>query len=276
MINLEEISTVVKEKESYEKTLTQYASDLRARSNPDKNYEFARLRAFDKSTVDECGIFYIGDMTEMLLPSYIDKISDLGVISETNRKPIFKNRWVIPIRNQAGLVQNFVGYTPNADERYIYGTSKYYRRRDTYYGMENLKLAYDMGYAFITEGITDTIRLRDMGFKNSFAMCGTNVSSQMIDTLNRCRYGVILIPDRDEAGIRAHKRWKFKRSVTLFINLQYKDVDELCVEFKDDGHREKSVANIEWFKEYADICVNWVLQEKHNGQSCTCESITML
>ena len=215
-------------------------------------------------------------MTEMLLPSYLDRIDTLGVISETNKKPIFRERWVMPIKTPEGLVQNFVGYSPHADERYIYGTAKYYLRRDTYYGLENLELAYDLGYAFITEGITDTIRLRDMGFKNSFAMCGTHSSNQMINLLNRCRHGVILIPDRDNAGIRAHKQWKFKRSVTLYINIQFKDVDELCVTFKDDGTRVKNEEYIRWFKEYADICVDWITKEEHHGQQCACESITMM
>ena len=45
-----------------------------------------------------CGIFYIGEMAEMLLPEYIDKISEFGVISPTNNMPIFKGRWVIPIK----------------------------------------------------------------------------------------------------------------------------------------------------------------------------------
>lgn len=56
------------------------------------------MRKFSIDTVRNCGIFYIGEMAEMLLPDYIDKISEFGVISPTNNMPIFKGRWVIPIK----------------------------------------------------------------------------------------------------------------------------------------------------------------------------------
>lgn len=270
------VKDVISLKNEYETDLTGYAEALIKRSNSSKIDEFCRLRAFDRSTVEENGIFYIGEMTEMLLPAYFDKVGSLGVISETNKKPIFRNRWVMPIKNPEGKVQNFVGYSPYADERYIYGTSKYYRRRDTLYGLENLNLAYDLGYAFITEGITDTIRLRDMGYKNSFAMCGTHASEYIIRQLNRCRHGVILIPDRDDAGLGAHRNWKFNRSVTIFINFQYKDIDEMMSIRNEDGTKSKNLENIEWFNEYADACVNWIKSDVHNGHQSMCEKITII
>ena len=141
----------------------------------------------------------------MIIPKYIEHLEDFGVISPTNKKPIFNNRWVIPIKNEKGLVQNLVGYTPDAHERYIYGTALYYRRRDTLYGLENLYLAYEMGYAILVEGITDAIRLKSLGYRNTFAMCGTHKSDYILRQLNRCRHGVIKIPDRDNAGLKASK-----------------------------------------------------------------------
>lgn len=267
---------VIQTKNEYETDLTNYAKQLKARANPLKLDEFCRIRAFDKETAEESGIFYIGDMAEMLLPNYFDRVDKLGVISETNKKPIFRNRWVMPIKGPNGLVQNFVGYSPYADERYIYGTSKYYRRRDTLYGLENLQMAYDLGYAFITEGITDTIRMRDLGFKNSFAMCGTHSSEFIIRQLNRCKHGVILIPDRDDAGLGALRGWKFNRSVTIFINFQYKDIDEMCSIRNEDGTKVKNEENIEWFREYVGICTNWLLDDTHNGKQCHCEKVTMI
>ena len=170
--------------------------------------DFANMRSFSIDTVKEAGIFYIGDATEMLLPSYIDKVEKFGVISPTNKKPIFHDRFVIPILDTDGKVLNLVGYSKNANERYVYGTAQYYRRRETMYGLENLEMAYDLGYAILTEGITDAIRMRDLGYKNTFANCGTHNSEFIIKQLNRCRHGVIKIPDRDEAGNRANKKWK--------------------------------------------------------------------
>lgn len=206
-------------------------------------------------------------MAEMLIPKYIDDVANFGVISPTNNMPIFNNRWVIPIKDRNGLVQNFVGYNPSADERYIYGTAKYYERRGTLWGLENLSTAYKMGYAYVTEGITDAIRLRDLGYVNAFARCGTH-SSQMIDKqLNRCRNGLIFIPDRDDAGLRAVKNWRANRSATLYISFKYKDIDELC---------RDSLDNQEWARKYIDACTDWIVTETHNGQASINERITML
>ena len=251
----------------YEKLLTEYVSVLQSRTRQDKLEEFANLRNFKIDTVKECGIFYIDDMAEMLIPSYIDKIGTLGVISETNYKPIFRQRWVIPIKTTEGLVENLVGYSPYADERYIYGTSKYYRRRETMYGLENLNLAYKLGYALVTEGITDTIRLRDMGYKNTFAMCGTHKSDFIMKQLNRCRHGVILIPDRDSAGLRALKGWTCNRSLTMMINIQYKDIDEMCREGEE---------NQQWVNEYLRDCIGWITSDTHNGHKCLSETVTVM
>lgn len=262
-----QIGEILKAKEVYEERLTNYGLELISRSKDIKLEEFATLRDFKVETVKECGIFYIEEMHEMLLPSYIDDLPTLGVISETNHKPIFRHRWVIPIKNQRGFIQNFVGYSPEADERYIYGTSKYYRRRETMYGLENLDLAYDLGYAIVTEGITDTIRLRDMGFKNSFAMCGTHSSAFIMRQLNRCKHGIIKIPDRDDAGLRALKGWESLRSVTLMINMQYKDIDEMC---------KNNEENKEWIKEYLKDCINWILSDTHNGYKSISETVTVL
>ena len=263
-------------KNEYEELLTKYTNELRERSDKSKIDLLCSLRGFDRETLDRQGVFYINEMTEMLIPEYFDKVSSLGVISETNKKPIFRNRWVFPIYTSDGKVQNMVGYSPYADERYIYGTSTYYRRRSTYYGLENLNLAYKLGYAIVTEGITDTIRLRDMGYLNSFAMCGTHISPFMISQLNRCKHGVIMFPDRDDAGLRAHKSWKFNRGVTIIVHNKYKDLDEMCYISNEDGTRSKNEENIAWVKEYIEMCTQWIKSDIHYGYKTAHESVAMI
>ncbi|MBR1455202.1 MAG: toprim domain-containing protein [Lachnospiraceae bacterium] len=274
--SINNIKNALNNKEAYERDITEYARILRDRSNKNKIDDFCKLRAFDKETVEDCGIFYIAEMNEMLVPSHFDRIDTLGVISETNKKPIFNARWVIPIKNSNGLIENFVGYSPYADERYIYGTARYYRRRETLYGLENIEMAYDLGYAFVTEGITDTIRLRDMGFKNSFAMCGTHSSDYIIEQLNRCRNGVILIPDRDKAGLSALKGWKFNRSIVIYIHHQFKDLDEMCSIRTDDGNKIKNDELIETFKECANYCIDWVKSDEHRGKTFGKQRVTII
>ena len=261
------VSKALNEKREYEKLLTEYTDKLRKRSKEEYLDIFADRRNFKVDTLKRCGIFYIGEMEEMLLPEYLEIVEYLGVISNTNKKPIFKDRYVIPILNKEGMVQNLVGYSFDANERYVYGTGMYYRRADTLWGEENLETAYKMGYAILVEGITDAIRLREMGYENSFAMCGTHKSEYIIRSLNRCEHGIIRIPDRDNAGKKAVKGWEGNRHITINVYLQYKDIDEMCRESEE---------NREWFNSYMNGCIDWIKQDKHMGQQCECEEITII
>ena len=250
----------------YSDKFTRYVNELKERSGDKMLPEFAYIRQFSMDTIKEHDIFYIKDATEMLLPSYLNYVESFGVISPTNKKPIFHNRYVIPIKDTNGNILNLVGYSKEADERYVYGTAKYYRRRETMFGLENLGLAYDLGYAILTEGITDAICLRNLGYKNTFANCGTHNSDFIMKQLNRCRYGIIKVPDRDSAGLRASKKWKCNRSITLNTFIQFKDIDEMCRESEDMR---------ELVKEYMDICIDWILQMEHRGMQCSSEVVTI-
>lgn len=254
--------------EKYTEEFTSYVKDMEERAGDNKLQDFANLRRFPMDIIKKSDIFYIEDATEMLVPKYLSEVDDFGVISPTNRKPIFHNRYVMPIKDVNGNVINLVGYSHDADERYVYGTAKYYRRRETMYGLENLEVAYDLGYAIVTEGITDTIRVRSLGYPNCFAMCGTHKSEFIMKQLNRCRYGVIKIPDRDAPGRRALKGWECNRGVTLFTFVTYKDIDEMCADPEHPDNR-----NI--VKEYIDGCIEWLKTHEHNGIKCENEELTI-
>lgn len=258
---------VIEKKDQELQDFNLYIDTLRARASEEKLQEFADFRKFKVETVKDAGIFYIGDMAEMIHPEFYSKLESFGVISPTNKRPIFHNRYLIPIKDVKGNVLNVVGYSAEADERYVYGTAPYYRRTNTLWGLENMEMAYELGYAFVTEGITDAIRLRDIGYKNVFAMCGTHKSDFIIQQLNRCRYGIIRIPDRDKAGLRALQGWEFNRHLTLYINLLYKDVDEMV---------RSEEGNEEWLRSYIEGCIGWIKSKEHMGQKCDCESATVL
>lgn len=260
------IDNSLTELNNYTDLLTEYTNVLRERAGDNMLQYFSQMRDIPLEEVIKSDIFYIKDATEMLIPSYLDKVESFGVISPTNKKPIFHNRFVIPIKDVNGKILNLVGYSKEANERYVYGTAKYYRRRETMYGLENLHLAYELGYAIVTEGITDTIRVRSLGFPNCFAMCGTHSSEFIMKQLNRCRYGIIKIPDRDSAGQRAAKGWKTYRSVTLNTFIAYKDVDEMCKE--NDLHKE-------YVRDYINQSIEWLKRQEHNGYNCENQIATM-
>mgnify|MGYP003291626246 CR=1 FL=1 len=267
----------------YINDLTDYVNDLRERAGDRMLDYFAELRQFPREVIDEQRIFYIGDATEMLLPMYLDKLENLKKSLDEKRNNVSdkqndlknklnalknnnNNRFVMPIMDIDGKILNLVGYSKEANERYVYGTAKYYRRRETMYGLENLPLAYELGYAIVTEGITDAVRLRSLGYKNTFAMCGTHKSEFIMKQLNRCRYGVLRVPDRDEAGQKAVKRWECNRHITLNTFVAYKDIDEMCSASPD---------NKDWVQAYINECINWLKQKEHQGLKCACENITM-
>lgn len=250
----------------YTDALTEYTMTLKNRAGDNRLDYFAELRKFPMEVIKDSDIFYIGDATEMLLPRYLGQVEDFGVISPTNKKPIFHNRFIFPIKDIDGRVLNLVGYSKEADERYVYGTAKYYRRRETMYGLEKLRMAYELGYAIVTEGITDTTRVRSLGFPNCFAMCGTHGSDYIMKQLNRCRYGIIKIPDRDAAGQKALSKWKSYRGVTLNTFIAYKDIDEMCRESED---------NCDVVRDYIQSCIEWITTQEHRGFDGQNEIVTM-
>lgn len=250
----------------YTDELTEYTYELKSRAGDKMLQYFADLRQMPIEEVIKSDIFYIDDATEMLLPKYLNSVESFGVISPTNKKPIFHNRFVIPIKDTDNRVLNLVGYSKEANERYVYGTAKYYRRRETMYGLENLQLAYELGYCILTEGITDTIRVRSLGYPVSFANCGTHKSDFIMKQLNRCRYGVIKIPDRDAPGNKASNWWKTYRSITLNTFIAYKDIDEMCKESEENRGAVKV---------YLDNCINWITSMEHRGYTSQNEVVTM-
>lgn len=272
------IASALEEYNDHLDALTDYANIMRSLSNKDKLLELSNIRGISVQQLEEQGVFYIGNMAEMLVPTYIRRLNEFGVISNTNHKPIFSNRWIFPIKAVDGRVQNLVGYSRDANERYVYGTAKYYRRNEVLFGLENMQEAWRLGFAIITEGITDTVSIRDIGFKNTFATCGTRSSIIKMKLLNRCRYGMIRIPDRDAAGDLTRKHWKTNRYMTLNTPLIYKDADETLHPKNSDGgiDIEKSAENREWFTEYMQMCIGWIQEMEHNGHICPTIEATMI
>lgn len=265
-MELSEVDTKIKERHEFHQRFTEYVEAMRGRASQAKLKELAEFREFPLELLEQLGVFWVGDMAEMLLPEYLGSIKDFGIVSETNNKPIFHERWAIPIRDTNGLVQNLVGYSPNFDERYIYGTGKYYSRPDTLWGLESLELAYEKGYAVLTEGITDAIRLRSLGIDNAFGRCGTLQSELVMRQLSRCRYGVIFIHDRDDAGDKTRKHWKATKFIRLNTYVAYKDSDEML---RDKG-------NLEWFMSYFNEAVRRLTETPHLGVKCELECLTMV
>ena len=225
------IPEILSEKQKY---LTEYAEyvkiiqELSWTQHQDKLLELVERRGIPMETLKEHGIFYIHTYQELMVPQSIDRLEAFGLINELNHMPIFHERWVIPIKDFDGNIINLVGYSPDVENRYLYGTAKYYDRKNDMFGMENYKTAYEIGWAIYVEGITDCLALRSLGFKNVFASCGTMVSEIKMRHLNMLANGIIFITDRDKSGQNTLKHWRVNCCVYLAISIEtrFKDIDD--------------------------------------------------
>lgn len=264
------MTSELQELNAYLDAYTDYIKDLKARSDEKKLRVLSELRKIDMSVLDEADVFFINNEAEMLLPQYKDYYMDFGILNSANR-PAFHHRWIIPIKNAEGQVVNIVGYTNDEQIRYLYGTAKYYNRTDDLYGMENLNLAYDLGYAILTEGITDTLAVKGLGLKNVFAWCGTSRSKKKQQILNRCRYGVIRIPDRDAAGKKTDEVQVFNNTLTLYVPLGFKDAAEYLATEQDYGNMSQH----EYMFKTIEHCIGLIKKQEHKGRVLKQEPVNM-
>lgn len=237
--------------EEYVKCFRDYYDKLK--SSCDSKEKLQELSDLRKISVEELiteEMVYIDSGTKMLIPEYMDHVKELGVISNTNNKPIFNNRYVFPIKDWHGNIVNLVGYSKDSDERYVYGTGEWYRRRDYIYGLENLKYAYEVGWCILTEGISDAWAVRQFGFKNTFGNCGVEFSEFKKSQLSRLRFGIIQIPDRDRPGLKLLRDTDIGKKVSLFVPIKYKDAAETV----EAGYGEDLVSVLKQVS-------NWVTNE---------------
>lgn len=205
--------------------------------------EYCSLRGYDISTVEQLGIFYIFNQTELIIPKYINYLIDFGVIAESNKKPIYRNRYIIPFYDINGLVCGMAGYSFESKERYLYATTKYFQRRDIIYGMENYEQCIKDKYAFVVEGLTDRMALNNIGINNVLSTAGAHKSSYMMSVLSLIE-NVIFIPDRDDAGDTTKSYWKTNKYIRVYIPFIYKDIDEYIRKSEDKMHIRNTLLSL--------------------------------
>lgn len=219
------VSDVIKFREEF----TEYVAAIR--SHHPISTGFAEARNFSIETVNNAGVFYTMYMAELMHPRFLDRIVDFGIISPNNNMPIYERRWVIPLMDSMGMVAGLVGYKADAHERYVYSTTKYYRRRETFFGMQNIYHILEKGWGVVTEGITDCMRMWDIGVLNCISTCGSHNSKEQMEFLSKIPK-VVFIPDRDKSGDITKNYWRTKCSTRLSIPMYVKDVDQYCKEYE--------------------------------------------
>lgn len=250
------VEEIVQDRYNFRKKFTEYVNTLYKLSNKEMQEEFAKLRQIPINSIKENDIFWVGNSAELMVPEYIGLLEKFGLVSEANNKPIFNNRWVIPIKDKDNLVQALVGYSNVSDNKYVYSTTDYYLRGDSLYGEEQLEQTMKDGYAVLVEGITDAIHVRSLGFNNIYANCGSRKGTVNFLRLNRLKHGLIRICDRDKAGDGTKKRWITDRYIDLVTPPQFKDSDEVL----------KNVEYKEIFREYLEECIRIIKDNEFKGK----------
>ena len=250
------VEEIVQDRYNFRKKFTEYVNTLYKLSNKEMQEEFARIRQIPINSIKENDIFWVGNSAELMIPEYIRLLEKFGLVSEANNKPIFNNRWIIPIKDKDNLVQALVGYSNVSDNKYVYSTTDYYLRGDSLYGEEQLEQTMKDGYAVLVEGITDAIHVRSLGFNNIYANCGSRKGTVNFLRLNRLKHGLIRICDRDRAGDGTKKRWITDRYIDLVTPPQFKDSDEVL----------KNVEYKEIFREYLEECIRIIKDNEFKGK----------
>ncbi len=159
----------------------------------------------------------------------------------------FRNRVVIPIRNESGKIVAFGGRLLGPGEpKYLNSPeSPIYNKSRILYGFEIAKTAIRQGdFAILMEGYLDCIQAYQAGINQAVACCGTSLTATHARLLRRYTDRVVVNFDPDEAGEAAAAR-----SIDLLIEEGFqvsvlslpagKDPDTFIREEGGDSYRQK-------------------------------------
>ena len=239
----------------YRARLTEYVKELRDRSDDAWLEDLAKLRKMPVEVFKDAGIFYIKDQVDMLLPEFIDEVRNFGVIA-VNGRPIYNERYVIPIYDMDGYVQGMVGYKYGVQDRYMYATCRYFNRGDAVYNRGCFAKCIHDGYAVIVEGIMDALRVKSFGIENVLATCGADKSWDrmlMFSSIKRC----VFIPDRDRAGHLTKSHWNSETQLRILLPKPFKDIDEFA---------SQNDMSADYCKETIENAIEYLLESMPQGR----------
>lgn len=122
---------------------------------------------------------------------------------------VFRERLVFPIRDDKGRVIGFGGRILHGDgPKYLNGPeTRLYQKSRVLYGLYEARGAVQRSdRALVVEGYFDVLALRQAGFAESVANCGTALTAHHLERLRTMTRNVVLILDADEAGSKAAER----------------------------------------------------------------------
>ena len=179
--------------------------------------DYLKLRGITQETVADFAIGYAPAkpyLQQCLGSAYDEKmLKTVGLIAQSDERSYekFRNRLMFPIRNRRGDVIAFGGRLLGNQRKGQDQSPKYmnspetplFKKRNTLYGMHELKKVRDLRCLLFVEGYMDAISLVQHGVRNVVATLGTATSQTHIRMALRFSSNLIFCFDGDNAGKRA-------------------------------------------------------------------------
>ncbi len=141
-----------------------------------------------------------------------EQLAEAGLARPRNHGGFYdtlRERLVIPIRDERGRTIAFGGRLLEGDGPKYLNTpeTRLYQKSRVLFGLDVARAAIaKKGRALVVEGYFDVISLRQAGFEETVATCGTALTPDHLEKIRRLSRDVLLLLDADEAGQRAAER----------------------------------------------------------------------
>lgn len=139
--------------------------------------------------------------------------SQKGALSQTGYFDLFRGRIVFPILDLRGRISGFGGRQIEDDPekknpKYLNSReSAWFHKSKVLFGLfQAQKHIREQDAAILVEGYFDVVALHRAGFQNAVATCGTAMTADHLKILNRFASRIIVLFDRDRAGIEATEK----------------------------------------------------------------------
>ena len=175
-------------------------------------------RGLAPETIDNFALGYSGDGRGSLTAELTgqgftaDTLLEAGLLRETEgqeRRELFYNRVMFPIRDRRGRVISFGGRLLGPGQpKYVNGPeSPVFSKRRSLYALDRARAAARAGQRIVVvEGYMDVIALHQAGFTGAVAPLGTALTEEQIQELWQLSPAPVLCFDGDAAGGRAAAR----------------------------------------------------------------------
>jgi DNA primase catalytic core len=187
-------------------------------------------------TIEKFLIGYCDSVTNLMEALRIDNVGPIGDM-ELDRSYLWNNALVFPVFSTEGKINKFYTrpFNPtNEDLKYISTSNKHplFTNQDALFGLYQTRMSdrRRSDGVIAVEGFFDCLVMHDKGYDNTVAICGTRITQDNIDLLNKYNIKKLkVIFDGDQAGHQAALRLVNDelrlKSIDLRVNITPDDKD---------------------------------------------------